>query len=241
MIPKILHFIWFGKLKIPMKIIDSWKKLHPDYEIKIWNEKNLIKLKNQKIFDNTNKLNEKSDIARYEILYNYGGFYIDCDILCLKNIDNLLNNNFFCLYEKQNLISNSVIGCTKNNNLIKEVYESLPDKIDKSLAVWKRTGPLFFTNIIKNKIEVYPYYYFNFCKDYSHELLKSNFITKDEMITRKNKDIKNFYDTNKLFGIQLWMGSKKYNYENLYKVKNETILNNLNLYILFIAKIKKKI
>ena len=39
MIPKILHFIWFGPLDVPMKIINTWKKTHEDYEIRIWDEK----------------------------------------------------------------------------------------------------------------------------------------------------------------------------------------------------------
>lgn len=239
MIPKILHFIWFGKIKVPQKIIDSWKSFHKDYDIKVWNEENLFVLENQKRFDKTNKLNEKSDIARYEILYNYGGFYIDCDILCLKNIDDLLNNVFFCLYEKKKLISNSIIGCEKKNKIIKKIYKSIPENIDNSIPVWKRTGPLFFTNIInkEKEIEVYPHYYFNFCRDYSYTLVKDSFIPELEMKTRKNKDIKNFYDKDKIYGIQLWMGSKKHNYENLEKIKNETIINNLNDYLIYITEI----
>lgn len=244
MIPKILHFIWFGKLKIPQKVIDSWEKMHPNYEIIIWNEKNIFHLKNQKIFDDTNKLNEKSDIARYEILYNYGGFYIDCDIICVKNIDELLNieNDFFCLYEKKNLVSNSVIGCSKNNEIIKKVYESLPTELDNTIAVWERTGPLFFTNIINENgnIKIFPHYYFNICRDFSHHLLKKNFKVIDDMKHRKNKDLQYYYDENNIFGLQLWMGSKKYNYKKLENVKNEIILGNLKKYLSSIDKFRKK-
>lgn len=241
MIPKILHFIWFGDLKIPYNMINSWKEKHLDYKIHIWDKKNLFKLRNQKIFDETTKLNEKSDIARYEILYRCGGFYIDCDILCLKNIDALCNNEFFCLYEKQGLISNSVIGCTKNNYIIKNVFENLPDKIDTSLPVWKRTGPLFFMNYIKDKVTPFPYYYFNMCKDYSHSLLNKKFKITDDMISRLNKDIRNYFDENNIYGIQLWMGGKKYNYKNLLEVQNETIIDNLNMYISCVAKYRKKV
>lgn len=240
MIPKIIHFIWFGPLPVPSHIIETWSEKHPDYEIKVWNEKNLPKLKNQKIFDETNKFNEKSDIARYELLYHYGGFYVDCDIICLKNIDSLIENDFYCLMEKKNLISNSVIGCTKHNEIIKKVFESLPDKIDQSLAVWKRTGPLFFTNIIKELTKPFSYYHFNFCKDYSHFLLKDEIQITDKM-KQKNKDLEYFFDPDEIYGIQLWMGGKRDNYKKLRKIPVEKIINNINTYILGITKYKKEI
>ena len=44
MIPKIIHFFWFGDKELPdrdKKNIETWKKYCPDYEIKLWNEKEL--------------------------------------------------------------------------------------------------------------------------------------------------------------------------------------------------------
>ena len=43
MIPKIIHYCWFGRGTMPElahKCISSWKKYLPDYEIKEWNEDN---------------------------------------------------------------------------------------------------------------------------------------------------------------------------------------------------------
>ena len=43
MIPKIIHYCWFGenkKNKLILNCIKSWKKYCPDYEIKEWNESN---------------------------------------------------------------------------------------------------------------------------------------------------------------------------------------------------------
>ena len=43
MIPKIIHYCWFGTKQIPplaKKCIKSWEKYFPDYEIKQWNESN---------------------------------------------------------------------------------------------------------------------------------------------------------------------------------------------------------
>jgi len=41
MIPKIIHYCWFGGNEMPplvQKCINSWKEYLPDYEFKLWNE-----------------------------------------------------------------------------------------------------------------------------------------------------------------------------------------------------------
>ncbi len=43
MIPKTIHYCWFGRNPLPdsaVKCINSWRKFFPDYEIKEWNEDN---------------------------------------------------------------------------------------------------------------------------------------------------------------------------------------------------------
>jgi hypothetical protein len=92
-IPKILHFIWLGNNDIPMiyiKYIESWIKNHPDYHYCFWNDYNIPKLINQKYYDATNVYAMKADILRYELLYIFGGVYVDCDFLCIKNIENII-------------------------------------------------------------------------------------------------------------------------------------------------------
>ena len=43
MIPKVIHYCWFGHGKYPeivVKCIDSWRRFCPDYEFRLWNEDN---------------------------------------------------------------------------------------------------------------------------------------------------------------------------------------------------------
>ena len=80
-IPKIIHQIWIGNNnKPPIKLMNSWKQKHPDFEYIFWTEDEIIKrkliLQCQKKYDIINEIVGKVDILRLEILYNYGGIYI---------------------------------------------------------------------------------------------------------------------------------------------------------------------
>lgn len=105
MIPKVIHYCWFGGKPLPelaIKCINSWKKYCPDYEIKEWNENNFDIC----MCDYTKEAykNEKwafvSDYARFWILYNYGGIYFDTDVELLAHIDDLVEKGPFMGVEK---------------------------------------------------------------------------------------------------------------------------------------------
>jgi mannosyltransferase OCH1-like enzyme len=98
-IPKLIHFIWLGS-SLPLKysnIINVWKEKHPNFDIKIWNDEDveLLQLENINIFNNGSNYGIKSDILRYEILYNLGGIYIDIDYECIQSLENLTNTCSF--------------------------------------------------------------------------------------------------------------------------------------------------
>jgi inositol phosphorylceramide mannosyltransferase catalytic subunit len=93
LIPKKIHMIWLGcePPTFCLKMFESWKKFHPDWEVKLWRESDIdaFQLKNRKAYDAAKNLAEKSDIARYEILYRIGGLYVDADFECLHSFDYL--------------------------------------------------------------------------------------------------------------------------------------------------------
>ena len=95
MIPKIIHYCWFGRNPLPesaVKCINSWKKFFPDYEIKEWNEENF----DVNIIPYTREAYEAkkyafvSDYARMWILYHYGGLYFDTDVEVIKSMDDIV-------------------------------------------------------------------------------------------------------------------------------------------------------
>ena len=89
MIPKIIHYCWFGgkpKPKETLEYIETWRKFFPDYEIKEWNESNF----DYKAYRYTHeaylvkKFAYVSDVCRLKALYDYGGIYFDTDVKVLE-------------------------------------------------------------------------------------------------------------------------------------------------------------
>ena len=89
MIPHIIHYIWFGgaeKPKVVLECIESWRRFFPGWEIKEWNESNYNINKCQYMIDayQLKKYAFVSDYARFDVLYEYGGIYLDVDVEFIK-------------------------------------------------------------------------------------------------------------------------------------------------------------
>lgn len=95
MIPKVIHYCWFGHGPIPklyQACIATWREKMPDYEIKLWNEDNFdvnIILYTAQAYA-LHKYAFVSDYARFWILYHYGGIYLDADVELLKSLDPII-------------------------------------------------------------------------------------------------------------------------------------------------------
>lgn len=110
MIPKKIHYCWFGGNPIPekdQKFIESWKKFCPDYEIILWNESNYDVSKNKYMKDayDAKKWGFVPDYARLDIIYTHGGIYLDTDVEIIKSFDELLDNEAFMGFEGANDIA----------------------------------------------------------------------------------------------------------------------------------------
>lgn len=100
MIPKIIHYCWFGGKPLgeeEKKCIASWKKYFPDYEIKLWNEDNynVNKIPYIEQAYRERKYAFVSDYARFDILYQYGGIYFDTDVEVIKPMDAIIQNGSY--------------------------------------------------------------------------------------------------------------------------------------------------
>ena len=100
MIPKIIHYCWFGRNPLPAsakKCIASWRKFLPDYEIKEWNEDNFDVNSipyTQQAYE-AKKYAFVSDYARFWILYHEGGLYFDTDVEVVANMDEIIARGAF--------------------------------------------------------------------------------------------------------------------------------------------------
>ncbi len=128
-IPKILHYCWFSRNDIPdslKKCIESWHKFCPDYEIKQWNEDNydINKTLYTKEAYERKKWGFVPDIARLDILFEYGGIYIDTDVELIKPLDELLYLDAFCGVEKWgNINFGQCSGAVPHHPMIKELLD----------------------------------------------------------------------------------------------------------------------
>lgn len=122
MIPKILHYCWFGgnpKSKLIKKCIKSWKTHLPDYKIICWDETNSeLDIPFVKEAYKEKKWAFVSDYIRLKILYDYGGIYLDTDMLVVKNFNDLLKNQCFFGFVQPEFIETAIIGSKKGHPFI---------------------------------------------------------------------------------------------------------------------------
>jgi mannosyltransferase OCH1-like enzyme len=173
LIPKIIHRIWIEGEPLPDEFEyygKTWAEKHPDWEMKLWTNKNMIPLQNQKAYNDAKLMAQKADIARFELLYNFGGVYVDCDFECLKNIEALISNiEAFAAIESPGIVCPSIMGCTPKNHIFKMLIDDMPEsiKINSHLPITYQTGPIYITTKLRGRKDItifrselfYPYLY----------------------------------------------------------------------------------
>lgn len=138
MIPKIIHYCWFGHNPLPplaKKCIASWKKYLPDYEIIEWNEDNfdVNTIPYTKEAYEAGKYAFVSDFARFWILYHYGGLYFDTDVEILKPLGDIIERGAFMGCEPDKSGDKEVInpglglGASKGNLVYKAILDRYLD------------------------------------------------------------------------------------------------------------------
>ena len=193
MIPKIIHQIWFqGKENIPehLKVFHQhWIEKNPTFEVKVWDETTIGEeveafsdKATQDMYHNYPYMIQKIDLAKYIILYRYGGIYMDMDIDCLQGIsDEFLDDNevilsllpysfeqnlFFALIGhnvSEKIINNSVIMVNpKNDIMLYTIEEGKKNKdspfyyFSKTLYVFSSIGPICLTFATKRYAKTHP-------------------------------------------------------------------------------------
>jgi mannosyltransferase OCH1-like enzyme len=199
MYPKIIHQIWLqGEDQVPSKYdsyIQSVKQLHADWEYKLWDDKKISALLDKYpdwkiIYDGFPYLHQKVDYAKYVILWEQGGTYLDIDVIALKALDPLINRlaasqlivsalrtNFFenCIVcQRAECINNGVIISKPQSVVLLEIIDhinknnSCSSITPKFFCIMRTTGPSMFTQVIdaspnKDQVVILPAEYFEPC------------------------------------------------------------------------------
>lgn len=154
LIPKKIHYCWFGDNPIPDKYkkwMESWKKFCPDYEIIQWNEKNYDITKNNYMYQayQCKIWGFVPDYARLDIIYNEGGIYLDTDVELIRNLDDMLYQKGFAGFETKSLVAFGLgFGAMKGLPIIRELRDSY-DEMEFILP--KSTNDLVSSPIIQTK------------------------------------------------------------------------------------------
>lgn len=135
MIPKVIHYCWFGGNPLPesaIKCIESWKKFCPDYEIKQWSEENydINKIQYVKEAYQEKKYAFVTDVARLDIIYHEGGIYLDTDVEIIKSLDQLLDNSLYLGMETTGRVNTGLgFGAEPKHKFVKDnlnLYADIP-------------------------------------------------------------------------------------------------------------------
>lgn len=157
-IPRKIHQIWLGS-KYPKQyelFLDEWRKHHQGWEVNVWTDTDVsrINLSNRKLFESVRNPGLKSDILRYEILYQFGGVYVDTDFFCLKSLDDLLFLELFAGsgHVKNATLFNGLIGCVPESITMRAAIDaireaSLPIDEGNHESIMQISGPYLFTKV----------------------------------------------------------------------------------------------
>lgn len=199
MIPKIIHYCWFGKGpkdKLFKKCYKSWQKYFPDYKIIEWNEDNFDFRNNSyaKEAYNAKKYAFVSDYARLKILYDNGGIYFDTDVEVLKKFEKAFLENGYLAKEKDNIINTGLgFAVPPQSKIIKimlDDYQNIhfidkdgnmdlkPCTIRNTNSLLKRGYIIDKKNLPIDNIKVYSREYFcGFDLDNNHTIISNKTYT----------------------------------------------------------------
>ena len=162
MIPKIIHYVWVGgnpKPKNIQRCMKTWRKHLKDYKIIEWNEDNFDIHENKYVEEayKAKKWAFVSDYIRAKAVYEYGGIYLDTDVLVLDNLEELLDNAAFGFENKDNPFT-AVFGAQKHHPLLKDMLDYYEDRDFEFNRNDQLAGvnTVSVSDILKNKYHAQP-------------------------------------------------------------------------------------
>lgn len=177
MIPRVIHYCWFGSKPLPKDLqdcIDSWKRFCPEYTFMKWDESNYDVHQIPYLSEayQQQRWAYVSDYVRLDVVYQYGGIYLDVDVELVRPLDSLLELSCFLGCEYGNDVNTGIcFGASKNHWFIQEnkkIYETHSFKDLQKTCVEITTDLLLSYGMKRQKgiryikdIRIFPPEYFN--------------------------------------------------------------------------------
>lgn len=151
---KIIHFTVPEKLSaLQTKAIERARELHPSWDVKVWQDPvRPAGYKMEKYWPKVTSGAQFADLLRLDLVYKWGGVYVDSDLLLLKPLDELINKyDCFLASEDGTYLTNALIAAEKAHPAILAVIEELlSNEPDWGLPPWITTGPELFSRVLKS-------------------------------------------------------------------------------------------
>jgi mannosyltransferase OCH1-like enzyme len=152
--PRIFHQIWLGPNPLPNAFAayqKTWLRHHPDWELRLWTEDNLPNpLRRAEAAERLRIPAERANILRLEVVWRFGGVYLDTDLECLCSIEPLIEDtDFFTVLRGSGVTDNYFFGAVPGHPILDRGLAEI--KPQKSYGHSKeRTGPRFLNGLIAN-------------------------------------------------------------------------------------------
>ena len=154
LIPRVFHQVWVGPDPLPQAFEgyrQSWLEHHPEWELTLWTDDNLPDgLRRSESYERLRSPVERCDILRLELVWRFGGVYVDCDFECLRPIEPLIEEvDFFAADIEPGRVNHAIMGAVAGHPILnRALAEIRPRELygyDKGA-----TGPLFFDRLLKD-------------------------------------------------------------------------------------------
>ena len=180
MIPKVIYYVWLGKAPLPNQVqenIQSRKKFNPDFKIIRIDEQNydINKINFVKEAYMEGKWAFASDAVRLDVIYHYGGFYLDTDVTLIDSLEKFRkNNSVWALETVNNINTGLILGANSNDPTVGDVLDiyrkmhfckaKIPNLITTGIVsdyfIKRGLKPINKLQVLDKNIYIYPSEYF---------------------------------------------------------------------------------
>src|SRR2546429_5904594 len=129
-IPRVFHQIWLGPNPLPeeyQRYQQTWLDCHPGWELRMWTEENLPEgLRRPEAYEKLRAPAERANILRLELLWRFGGVYVDTDFECLRSIEPLIGDaELFITLAKPGRVNNALMGSVPAHSVIDDALRHI--------------------------------------------------------------------------------------------------------------------